>query len=314
MSLAPIILFVYNRPSHTLKTLEALAANQLASESVLYIFADGAKENATETTLRKINETRDIVKSKQWCKETYIIERTENFGLAKSVIEGVTSTLDKYKKIIVLEDDLVTSKHFLKFMNEALDRYENEDNVACISAYIYPIENLPELFFIKGADCWGWATWKRSWNLFEADGKKLLSELESQDKTYEFNFNNTYPYTKMLEEQIKGINNSWAIRWYASAFLKNKLCLYPGKTYVSNIGLDGSGENSGNQDIYKTTLNENPVNWENLTAQVDKTAFNMMANYFKSLNLVGPQPSFQRRLLKKIIPHFLISLYRKLKY
>ncbi len=189
MTLAPIILFVYNRPSHTLRTLEALALNELAKESILYIFSDGIKDNADSNSIQKINETREIIKSKQWCKEVIIIERQQNFGLAKSVIEGVTEIINKFQKVIVLEDDLVTSPYFLKFMNETLHKYEKEDSVACISAYIYPIDNLPELFFIKGADCWGWATWKRAWDLFEPDGSKLLNIIESKKLTSEFDLN-----------------------------------------------------------------------------------------------------------------------------
>lgn len=314
MTLAPIILFAYNRPSHTLRTLEALALNELAKESVLYIFSDGIKENADSNSIQKINETREVIKSKQWCKEVNIIERKQNFGLAKSVIEGVTEIINKYQKVIVLEDDLVTSPYFLKFMNETLHKYEKEESVACISAYIYPIDNLPELFFIKGADCWGWATWKRAWDLFEPDGSKLLNIIESKKLTSEFDLNKGYPYTKMLREQISGLNHSWAIRWYASAFIKNKLCLYPGKSLVNNIGTDGSGTHDGSTDVYNTVVAQAPIILKDLKIEVNKSALSKMTNYFKALDLVGKEPPIVTQIIKKITPDFLLTVYRKLKH
>lgn len=314
MTLAPIILFAYNRPSHTLQTLEALALNELAKESVLYIFSDGIKENADSNSIQKINETREIIKSKQWCKEVIIIERQQNFGLAKSVIEGVTEIINKFQKVIVLEDDLVTSPYFLKFMNETLHKYEKEESVACISAYIYPIDNLPELFFIKGADCWGWATWKRAWDLFEPDGSKLLNIIESKKLTSEFDLNKSYPYTKMLREQISGLNHSWAIRWYASAFIKNKLCLYPGKSLVNNIGTDGSGTHDGSTDVYNTVVAQAPIILKDLKIEVNKSALSKMTNYFKALDLVGKEPPIVTQIIKKITPAFLLTVYRKLKH
>jgi len=314
MTLAPIILFAYNRPSHTLRTLEALALNELAKESVLYIFADGIKENADSNTIQKINETRDIIKSKQWCKEVIIIERKQNFGLAKSVIEGVTEIINKYQKAIVLEDDLITSPYFLKFMNETLHKYEKEEAVACISAYIYPINDLPELFFIKGADCWGWATWKRAWDLFEPDGSKLLNIIESKKLITEFDLNKSYPYTKMLREQISGLNHSWAIRWYASAFIKNKLCLYPGKSLVNNIGTDGSGTHDGSTNVYDTEIFQYPIILKDLKIELNKKALTKMTNYFKALDLMGKEPPIITQLIKKIMPAFLLSVYRKLKH
>lgn len=313
MNLAPIILFVYNRPSHTLRTLEALALNELAKNSVLYIYADGIKENADSNTINKINETREIIKSKQWCKEVNIIERQQNFGLAKSVIEGVTEIVNKFQKVIVLEDDLITSPYFLKFMNETLHKYEKEEAVACISAYIYPINDLPELFFIKGADCWGWATWKRAWDLFESDGSKLLNVIEGKKLTAEFDLNKSYPYTKMLREQISGLNHSWAIRWYASAFIKNKLCLYPGKSLVNNIGTDGSGTHDGSTEVYNTVVVQTPIILKDLKIEVNKSALKKMTKYFKDLDLIGKEPPLITQLIKKITPTFLLSVYRKIK-
>ena len=313
MNLAPIILFVYNRPLHTQQTLEALALNELAKESVLYIFSDGAKDNASNEILKNIEDTRKLIKSKPWCKDVIIIERPQNFGLAKSVIEGVTQIINQFGKAIVLEDDLVTSPYFLKFMNEALHKYEHQDSVACISAYVYPIPNLPDLFFTKGADCWGWATWKRAWDLFEPDGSKLLQALETKKLTAEFDLNKSYPYTKMLRDQVEGINHSWAIRWYASSFLKNRLCLYPGQSFVNNIGTDGSGTHDGLTTVYETKPMSYYHGLKDTPIEVNTTALNQMTQYFTALDLIGREPSPIKEFIKKLSPVFMLKIYRKIK-
>jgi len=315
MNLAPIVLFVYNRPWHTQQTLEALANNDLAKDSKLYVFADGCKQGDSEDALQKIKETREVVKSKNWCKEVILIESETNLGLANSIINGVTKIINKYGKIIVLEDDLVTSKYFLKFMNDSLNFYERQEEVISISAYIYPIINLPEQFFIKGADCWGWATWKRGWDLFEPSGEKLLKKLEDKNLKHQFDINGTYPYTIMLREQIDGKNNSWAIRWYASAFLKNKLCLYPGKSFVNNIGIDGSGTHSGTSNKFDNIIEDVAITVKDIKIEENTIALNEISYYFKSLNLFErkrPNNSFIKKIFKKLFPSIIFSIYHKL--
>src|SRR5262249_35869456 len=156
--------------------------------------------------------------------------RERNFGLAQSIVQGVSGTVAQHGRIIVLEDDMVTSPHFLTYMNQALDKYADEARVVSIHGYVYPVEQpLPETFFLPGADCWGWATWKRGWSCFNPDGQFLLNELKRQKLIRDFDFNGAFPYSEMLQAQIKGANDSWAVRWYASALLAGKLTLYPGR-------------------------------------------------------------------------------------
>ena len=248
---APIVLFVYNRPWHTQQTVEALQKNKLASESELFIYSDDAKNDDARVS---VDEVRKYIDNITGFKKITVIKRDKNWGLANSIIDGVTKIVNEYGRIIVLEDDLVTSPYFLKFMNEGLTMYENEDKVASIHGYIYPIDNLPNTFFIKGADCWGWATWKRAWDVFEPNGQKILDELKSRRLEKEADFNNSYGFTQMLKDQIKGKNNSWAVRWYMSAFLKDMLTLYPGKSYVQNIGNDDSGTHCCVSDIFRVEL------------------------------------------------------------
>ncbi len=269
-SLAPIILFVYNRPLHTRKCLDALQKNELANESELFIYADGPKENPSYDQLQKIKEVRKLIIEKKWCKEVHIIESEKNKGLVNSVIDGVTEIVNKFGKIIVLEDDLVTSPFFLKFMNEGLEFYKDISEVISVHAYVYPVKRkLPDTFFLRGADCWGWATWKRGWELFEEDGKKLLKNIFLRNLEKDFDFNNSYPFIQMLIDQNDGKNNSWAIKWYASAFLNNKFTLYPGISFVQNIGNDNSGTHIGNSNKFtiKKLNNESKIKFINIVEE-----------------------------------------------
>lgn len=282
MFLAPIVLFVYNRLPHAKQTVEALQKNYLASESDLIIYSDGAKN---EQAFSQVNEVREYLKTITGFKSVFIIERDKNWGLADNIIDGVTEIVNKYGTIIVLEDDMLTSQYFLKYMNEALEFYEYEQNVISIHGYNYPVkENLPDTFFLKGADCWGWATWKRGWNLFEQDGKKLYDEIVNKKLKNEFNFYNSYDYLDMLKRQCEGKNNSWAVRWYASAFLKNKLTLYPGKSLVNNIGLDGSGTHCANGSNLSAELKNNMIKIGNITIEENQIAKKAIRNFFQKNN------------------------------
>lgn len=256
MSPSPILLFVYNRPEHTLKTLEALRRNHLSENSQLYVFSDGAKSDKDEEKVRKV---RNLVRSIDGFKEVEIVERKENFGLAKNIIKGVTEVIDKHGKVIVVEDDLISSPWFLTFMNEALEKYDGEPKIGHIQGFFFPIDNLPDAFLIRWTGSWGWGTWKDAWKHFNPNGKELLEELERRKLTKEFDFNGKYPFTRMLRRQVNGENDSWAIRWNASLFLNDILSLNAGKSLIQNIGFDGSGVHSGNDEIYTTPLYDNKL-------------------------------------------------------
>lgn len=249
--LAPIILFTYNRPWHTQQVLDALQKNELSAQSELFIFSDGAKNPEDEELVRK---TREILSQTIAFKKKTIIERPLNFGLAANVIDGVSTIVKKYGKVIVLEDDLITAPSFLTFMNKALVLYEDVDEVAHIHSFCYSGLDLPDTFLIKWVGSTGWATWRESWELFSPNGTKLLAEIKKKKLSKTFDFNGKYPYTRMLHRQVRRLNNSWAIRWNASLFLHNKLSLNTGKSLIHNIGFDGSGENSGSQDFYNMGL------------------------------------------------------------
>lgn len=259
-TLAPIVLFVFARPGHTRQTLDALAANELAEQSDLIIYADAARN---ENEIKRVQEVRDIIHAEKDFRSVTVIERETNYGLARSIIDGVTQVCSSHGRVIVLEDDMVTSSCFLRYMNEALTLYEPVEKVISIHGYVYPLDGaLPDTFFLRGADCWGWATWQRGWALFDSDGGTLLKQLKKRKLCRAFDFEGAYPYTAMLKAQIAGRNNSWAIRWYASAFLNEKLTLYPGRTLVHNIGNDNSGTHCGVTEQFSACLSDTPIKLE----------------------------------------------------
>jgi hypothetical protein len=281
MKRSPVALFVYNRPWHTEQTIAALLKNEGAADTDLFIFSDGPR---TPADAEKVEEVRAFGLSITGFQSTKLVASETNKGLARSIIGGVTTVLNEHPTVIVMEDDLVTSPFFLRYMNESLAMYEHNDEVASIHGYVYPVTStLPETFFLRGADCWGWATWKRGWALFEADGKKLLDQLESSGQIHAFDMDGNYSYSTMLRKQIEGRNDSWAVRWHASAFLKHKLTLYPGTSLVNNIGLDSSGTHSGSTDEYQTNLIHRPVRLERLPLQENREARGIIAHYLKGL-------------------------------
>jgi glycosyltransferase involved in cell wall biosynthesis len=278
MELAPIILFTYNRPVHTQQTVSALLKNKLAADSDIIIFSDFPK---TEQTVESVEQTRKYLKTITGFRSVKIVERNRNFGLANNVIDGVTKIVNQYGKIIVLEDDLLTSPYFLQYMNEALALYENEENVVCIHGYVYPVkQKLPDTFFLRGADCWGWATWKRGWDSFNPDSKQLLKQIKESSLSRRFNFNNTYSYTKMLKQQMEGKIDSWAVRWYASAFIQNKLTLYPGKSLIANIGLDGTGTHCKEEQDIVVTLSDKLIELQKIEVKENEQAYKAFAHFF----------------------------------
>lgn len=272
--LSPIALFVFNRPWHTEQTLEALSKNELADQSVLYIFCDGYKKNDSAENIEKIKSVREICKRKQWTKEVIIVEREINQGLAASIISGVTEILDKSGKVIVLEDDLSTSPGFLSYMNDSLDFYEQEEKVMHISGYWFPVkksaERLPETFFYRVASCWGWATWKRAWQKLETDANDLKDRISRMPEGVKrFNIENSYPHLMQLDQNINGQINTWAVKWYASVFLHDGLCLHPNVSLVHNTGFDNSGFHSKTTSIF---------DWQKLAAHIPVSSIPLQEN------------------------------------
>ena len=244
MQYAPIALFTYNRADHTKQAVESLMKNAEAKYSDLFIFSDGPKN---EKAKKGVEENRKYIKTLsnsplkgEGFRSVTIIEREKNWGLANSLIAGITEIVNKYGRVIVVEDDLILSPYFLQFMNEALEKYKDEDKVASISAFLNPIDcKAPETFFLRYFACWGWATWKRGWDILNKDANALLKQLRW--KKSDFNIKDSHNFYGMLYCQKVGLIDSWAVRFYASQFLAGKLQLFPGKSMAIQTGTDGSG-------------------------------------------------------------------------
>jgi len=305
--LAPIVLFVYNRPRHTLLTLQALKNNILANESILYIFSDGFKNNSDTTEKNLVLETRNIIKSEKWCQEVIIKESTENKGLANSIIDGITEIINKYGKIIVLEDDIVTSPSFLQYMNDALNFYENEKKIWHIAGYANKFyENFDtETFFTKYMSCWGWATWADRWKYFDKNPKYILSKIGFKDKR-KFTYNNKYKTLWQIKANISGKRNTWAVFWYSTIYLNDGLCLNSKTSFVKNIGQDGSGVHCGNNSFIDIDLCEKyPIKFETnlIETKNTRTVFEKKySNSNKKLILLKPYGQHSNRLIQNL--HF----------
>lgn len=243
---APIILFVYNRLKHTRTTVEYLKNNIGALESDLFIYSDGPVDVRQE---KAVNEVRDYIKTISGFRSVTVSCREENRGLAKSVISGVTEIVGRYGKVIVLEDDIITGRYFLEYMNEALNRYEKSDKVYSVTGYMRTeetVQNVPESYFLVSSCSWGWGTWKRSWDCFESEPKGWEALKNDKEKQYRFNCYGTMKCFDMLEKQMTFRNyNSWAVRWHWTIYKNNGLTLYPNRKMCENIGNDCTGIHSG---------------------------------------------------------------------
>ncbi len=239
--LAPIVLFVYHRPEHTRHILQALSENWLAPQSLLYVYADGPKPGADAAMLQQISAVKDVVLERNWCREVRLLASATNLGCAKSVAAGVTEVVHKHGKVIVLEDDILTSPAFLTFMNDALDRFESDTRIGSVNGYADTLEGLdrfPPYFLLSGADCWGWATWSNRWSSYIPDARKLLDLLRAHKLERKFDYGG---YFGLLQQQMEGTIDSWDILWHGSQVLAGSKGLYVNTTFVLNIGTDGSG-------------------------------------------------------------------------
>lgn len=291
---APVVLFVYARADHTQRTLTALSANPEAKDTDLIIYADAARHEKDVTAVQAV---RDLISNVIGFKSVTLHLREQNVGLAQNIIEGVTQVSQQYGRVIVLEDDIVTSPAFLGFMNAALDKYQTEPKVWHISGWNYPMrseQSLPETFFWRTMNCWGWATWADRWQHFKKEPAKLVDNWSAAE-IERFNLDGAYDFWSQVTANHQGKLNTWAIFWYATIFAHKGLCLNPTRSFVANIGHDGSGENCGTKDVYKTTL-ATGFNKQWPTKLIENsTAVELIQYFYRSL-----KPSLLRRILSKI--------------
>lgn len=258
MKVAPIALFVFNRLDHTKLTIESLKNNYLAKDSELYIFSDQGRNNEEKKTVKEI---REYIKRIEGFKKVTVIERNTNFGLAKSIISGVTEIINIYKKIIVLEDDLVTSKNYLNYMNHALEFYKSNNEIFSISGFNFnenyfkvPSHYNDNVYLHYRPMSWGWASWIDRWDKCDWDVNDYETFIKNKREIKKFNQGGE-DLTNMLKLQMNGKINSWYIRFCYSAYKNNALTVYPIKSFISNIGFDGTGSHCiGNSNKYHNEL------------------------------------------------------------
>ncbi|MCX8759118.1 glycosyltransferase [Vibrio parahaemolyticus] len=292
-NLAPIILFVYNRKDHTQQTIQALQKNKLAEQSDLIIYSDGPK---SANAISQVQEVRDYLKTINGFKSVKLIERDENWGLAENIIDGVSEIVNQYGKVIVMEDDIVTSPTYLLFMNQSLDLYENEKKIWHISGWNYPLADgcNTDAFFWRVMNCWGWATWNDRWQYFNKDPQKLIDKWKDED-IHRFNVDGTHDFWSQVLNNQSGKLNTWAIFWYATIFTNNGLCLNPYQSYVKNIGNDGTGENCGKVDIYSKEINSSEIKrWPNRVLE-DDDCVKQIKIFFKN-----SQIGFVSRVVRRV--------------
>lgn len=290
MSLAPIAIFAFNRPAALSRLLDSLEKNQEFNFSKIYIFIDGPRSQMEQIAVLEVER---IARNLRTTAGVEVIQHKLNLGLANSLIGGIEKVLQNNQSIIVLEDDLVVSEHFLSFCNSGLARYETNLNVASIQGFTYDINYSDhDTYFMMGADCWGWATWKNRWEEFERDGTKLLHKLQTSKRETEFDLDGAYPYTRMLERQVLGLVDSWAIRWHASMFLQNRVSLYPSKTLVENHGQDGSGTHIGSKSFIPRQLSAFQPRLEDIpvieTPEVNRIMRNVLRNKYGTYSFYQP--------------------------
>lgn len=300
LELAPLALFVYNRPWHTQQTLEALQKNDLADKSELFIYSDAPKN---EQAVENVARVREYIQTIDGFKRVRIIEREKNWGLANSIIDGVTKTVDEYGRVIVLEDDLVTSPYFLRYMNEGLEFYHDDHEIMSISGYNLPSSRMKfpknfsnDVYLNYRNSSWGWATWADRWSLVDWDIKDFHQLMDDPGKQILFNRGGD-DLTSMLKSQMEGKIHSWSIRFSYAHFKQGMYSVCPRYSYVINIGHDGTGIHCVKTDIF----NEDDLSYAKRTC-----------NFVKNIQLdEDVMFEFRKFYSKKHLPVLIINKISK---
>lgn len=273
--LPTVAMFCFNRPSHTRRALTALAACPEASETTLVVFVDGPR-HAADTPL--IDEVVRLFEGQPFL-DIRVFRSPINKGLFRSVTEGVSHVLSEKEDVIVVEDDLVVASDFLGYMCDAMRRFRDDQRVGCIHGYALPIEGLPDYYFLKGGDCWGWATWRDRWQLFCPDPLQLLRRIVETGSSGAFMDTQGAGSLKMLCQRVEHANQSWAILWHTSLWLAGRLTLHPGKSFVQNIGVDGSGTHCVAGEKFDVVLRPEYKGLPPLTVKHDASAARLISEF-----------------------------------
>ena len=293
---APIIVFVYNRLQHVEKMIENLVQCELASNSDLYIYSDGAKSEKDEIA---VHQVREFCKTISGFRSLNIIQRDKNFGLAANIIDGVTEVVNRHGTVIVMEDDLIVHHQFLIYMNNCLNKFKDNAGILHISGWNYPIDEsgLPDIFLTRIMNCWGWATWKDRWVNFDKNSESLVKIFDKK-MINEFDVENSGVFWSQVIGNLTGRINTWAIFWYATIYLNKGLCVNPKISLVTNIGHDGSGTHKSQaENIYSPILRTQDINhWDYEIGKIEnQLAYKRIQEFYKNL-----KPKITTRILNKM--------------
>ena len=307
MTPAPIIVFAYDRPDHLSQTLAALAKNDLASQSVLYVYCDGAREwggeapqppegggnyitkrygvmhcskEEYEAYLQRIVEVRAVAHAQAGFREVHVIEREKNIGLADNIVGAVTEIVNQNGRVIAFEDDIVTTRGCLTYLNDALELYKDDEQVMHISAWMYPNKGqFPTTFFYDSPyPAGGWATWNRAWKHFNPDTADHVRYWENNWK--EFDIEGENYLSRQLIGNLNGTLKTWYIKWYSSMRRRGGMCLYPGTAMSNNIGWDNSGETSLPNTRYNVAHPAEYTEVKRVPIVRNKKAFNYIRTWY----------------------------------
>lgn len=281
MDNSPVALFLYNRPAHTKQMLASLSKNEGIGKSKIYVFVDGPKQDATESDLLSVREVRELASQIKFGKDLEIKASESNRGLANSIVSGVSQILEKYESVIVIEDDLVLGNGFIDFMNKALTKYANESKIMHVCGYLPELKgDFPEVALMGLTQSWGWGTWRDSWTAFNPDASALLKEIKQRELIRRFNYDGSFKYYRMLQRTMKGKRDSWAIKWYASVFLRGGLALNVTKSLLQNIGHDASGTHSFKIESFDGKIYDPPTDITVMQIEEQKELRKALRNFY----------------------------------
>lgn len=275
--LAPIGVFAFKRPLHLAKALESLAGNPEFLQSPLYIFCDGARRDSERADVERVREVA------RQCPHAakVVVEQPQNLGLARSIVSGVSDLCARHGTAIVIEDDLTLSPLFLRYTNDALDRYRDADRVMQVSGHIFPrrITSRNDAVMLPMTTTYGWATWKRAWDHFDISMSGRARLAANPALRNQFDLDGACPYWEMLENQVKGQVDSWGIKWYLSVFMRQGLVVFPTETLVAHE-FDGTGTHLTVPQLRRQVFRTAPVTrWP--PASPDEQAYAEMKRFMR---------------------------------
>ena len=275
----PLVIFAFRRPDHLRRLLDSVSACRRLDECAITIYCDGPRGPGDADA---VEAARTVAREWAAAHGAGAVERTENKGLARSIVDEVTALCAEHGRVIVLEDDLEVSPDFIRFMLAALDHYEEACDVLQVSGYMFPVEHPEEqdALFLPLATTWGWATWERAWKRFEWEPPGAYSRLESVRRR--FNLDDSYDYAALLEARLDGSNESWGVLWQWVIFMSGLVAVHPRCTLVRNHGIDGTGTHGGgNKPAPPEPFVPLPETLRWPTQAVDEAAFDRIKNYLR---------------------------------